>query len=45
VVDPTAAAGLTDRISAAPVLLETLAPIVGLLLRDRPVRAAARQES
>jgi type IV pilus assembly protein PilM len=45
VVDPTAAAGLTDRISGAPALLETLAPMVGLLLRDRPVHAAARQES
>jgi type IV pilus assembly protein PilM len=45
VVDPTVAAGLVDRISAAPALLETLASIVGLLLRDRPVRAPARQES
>jgi len=34
-VDPTAAAALTDRITAAPALLDTLAPLVGLLLRDR----------
>jgi Tfp pilus assembly PilM family ATPase len=34
-VDPRAAAGLTDRISAAPALLDTLTPLVGLLLRDR----------
>ena len=36
-VDPRAAAGLTDRISAAPALLDTLAPLVGLLLRGRDV--------
>ena len=34
-VDPRAAAGLTDRITAAPALLDALAPLVGLLLRDR----------
>jgi Tfp pilus assembly PilM family ATPase len=34
-IDPTAAAALTDRIMAAPALLDTLAPLVGLLLRDR----------
>jgi len=34
-VDPRAAAALTDRITAAPTLLDTLAPLVGLLLRDR----------
>jgi hypothetical protein len=34
-VDPRAAAGLTDRIVAAPALLDTLAPLVGLLLRGR----------
>ncbi|HJZ71438.1 MAG TPA: pilus assembly protein PilM [Vicinamibacterales bacterium] len=34
-VDPRAAAALTDRIGAAPALLDTLAPLVGLLLRDR----------
>ena len=33
-VDPRAAAALTDRIVAAPALLDTLAPLVGLLLRD-----------
>ena len=32
-VDPRHAARLTDRISAAPALLETLAPLVGLLVR------------
>jgi len=34
-VDPRTAAALTDRISAPPALLDTLAPLVGLLLRDR----------
>ena len=34
-VDPRTAAALTDRIIAAPALLDTLAPLVGLLLRDR----------
>jgi Tfp pilus assembly PilM family ATPase len=34
-VDPRTAATLTDRITAAPALLDTLAPLVGLLLRDR----------
>jgi type IV pilus assembly protein PilM len=33
-VDPRAAVTLTDRISASPALLDTLAPLVGLLLRD-----------
>ena len=33
-VDPRAAAALTDRITAAPALLDALAPLVGLLLRD-----------
>ena len=33
-VDPRRAASLTDRISAAPALLDALAPVVGLLLRD-----------
>jgi Tfp pilus assembly PilM family ATPase len=32
--DPRAAAALTDRITAAPALLDTLTPLVGLLLRD-----------
>jgi Tfp pilus assembly PilM family ATPase len=34
-VDPRLAAALTDRIVAAPALLDALAPLVGLLLRDR----------
>ena len=34
-VDPRAAASLTDRIVAAPALLDTLTPLVGLLLRAR----------
>ena len=33
-VDPRAGAALTDRITAAPALLDTLTPLVGLLLRD-----------
>jgi Tfp pilus assembly PilM family ATPase len=34
-VDVRSAAQLTDRITAAPSLLDTLAPLVGLLLRGR----------
>jgi hypothetical protein len=34
-VDPRTAAALTDRIAAPPELLDALAPMVGLLLRDR----------
>jgi type IV pilus assembly protein PilM len=34
-IDPTRAARLTDRISATPDLLATLAPLVGMLLRRR----------
>ena len=34
-VDPRAAAAIADRITASPGLLDTLAPLVGLLLRDR----------
>jgi Tfp pilus assembly PilM family ATPase len=34
-VDPRYAAALTDRIAAGPALLDTLAPLVGLLLRGR----------
>lgn len=34
-VDPRAAAALTDRIAAGPQLLDALAPLVGVLLRDR----------
>lgn len=36
------AAAMRDRISADPALLETLAPAVGVLLRDRPLRRAPR---
>jgi Tfp pilus assembly PilM family ATPase len=36
-IDPRASVTLTDRIIAAPALLDTLAPLVGLLLRDRDV--------
>jgi Tfp pilus assembly PilM family ATPase len=36
-VDPRGAAQLTDRIGASPTLLDTLAPLVGLLLRERKV--------
>lgn len=32
-VDPRSVAALTDRISASPLILETLAPLVGLLVR------------
>ena len=39
-VDPRAAAALTDRITAAPALLDALTPLVGLLLRDRAGVAA-----
>jgi Tfp pilus assembly PilM family ATPase len=38
-VDPRPAAALTDRITAAPVLLDTLSPLVGLLLRHREAAA------
>ncbi len=41
-VDPRAAVTLTDRISAGPAFLETLAPLVGVLLRGRePGKSAA----
>jgi Tfp pilus assembly PilM family ATPase len=40
-VDPRNAAGISDRISPAPVLLDMLAPLVGLLLRDRGAVKAA----
>lgn len=36
-VDPRAAASLVDRIGASPELLDTLAPLVGALLRERRV--------
>jgi hypothetical protein len=38
-VDVRTATALTDRITAAPSLLDTLAPLVGLLLRGREVAA------
>jgi Tfp pilus assembly PilM family ATPase len=34
-VDPRTAASLTDRIDAQPALLDALAPLVGVLVRDR----------
>jgi Tfp pilus assembly PilM family ATPase len=34
-VDPRGAAGLQDRIGASPELLDVLAPLVGVLLRER----------
>lgn len=34
-IDPCATAGLTDRITAGPELLDTLAPLVGLIARER----------
>ena len=34
-VDPRQAATLTDRIAAGPALLDTLTPLIGLLLRGR----------
>jgi Tfp pilus assembly PilM family ATPase len=39
VVDVRAAAALTDRISAAPALLDSLAPLAGLLLRGAEATA------
>ena len=38
-VDPRTAVTLTDRIAASPALLDTLAPLVGLLLRDHKTTA------
>lgn len=38
-VEPRAAVGLTDRITASPAFLDTIAPLVGLLLRNRDVIA------
>jgi type IV pilus assembly protein PilM len=38
-LDPRAAAALTDRIAAAPVLLDVLSPLIGLLLRHREATA------
>jgi Tfp pilus assembly PilM family ATPase len=39
VVDPRAVATLADPIAAGPTLLDTLAPLVGLLVRDQEVAA------
>ncbi|MBI3490492.1 MAG: pilus assembly protein PilM [Acidobacteria bacterium] len=39
-VDPRAAAAIADRITASPTLLDTLAPLVGLLLRDHERQGA-----
>ena len=33
-IDPRGAVALTDRIAAAPALLDALAPLVGLLMRN-----------
>jgi Tfp pilus assembly PilM family ATPase len=38
-VDPRGAAALQDRIAASPELLDVLAPLVGLLLRERKAAA------
>jgi Tfp pilus assembly PilM family ATPase len=38
-IDPRPAAALTDRIEAAPALLDSLSPLVGLLLRHREAAA------
>lgn len=40
-VDPRSAATLTDRINAAPGLLDTLVPLVGLVLGHRPSEVPA----
>jgi Tfp pilus assembly PilM family ATPase len=37
-VDPRAAASLTDRISAAPSLLDALAPLAGMLVRGQGIK-------
>jgi type IV pilus assembly protein PilM len=34
-IDPRSVAGFTDRLTAAPELLDTLAPLVGLIVRER----------
>ena len=38
-VDPRSAAALQDRIAASPELLDVLAPLVGMLLRERSAPA------
>jgi Tfp pilus assembly PilM family ATPase len=40
-VDPRQVATMTDRITAAPALLDAMTPLVGLLLRDEPEGARA----
>jgi hypothetical protein len=42
-VDPRSAAALQDRIAASPELLDVLAPLVGMLLRER--KAAPRGDA
>jgi len=39
-VDPRQSAALTDRITAGPALLDTLTPLVGVLVRDRQAAQA-----
>ena len=39
IVDPRGAAALQDRIDASPELLDVLAPLVGMLVRERRVAA------
>lgn len=39
IVDPTRAAGLTDAVSASPHLMETLSPLVGMMLRTQEAAA------
>lgn len=39
-VDPRGAAALVDRIGASPELLDVLAPLVGMLLREKKVEVA-----
>jgi hypothetical protein len=38
-VDPRGVAALRDRITASPELLDALAPLVGILVRERKVAA------
>jgi Tfp pilus assembly PilM family ATPase len=40
-VDPRQVATMTDRITAAPALLDAMTPLVGVLLRDEPEGARA----
>jgi type IV pilus assembly protein PilM len=44
-IDFRSAAGMRDRITVDPELVDQLAPSVGILLRDRPVRRSARAAS